>query len=96
VGASSRPLTPGHRRHIDPEAGLSVGDKILISLGLADPPDPPEDKGNPSTQVWVDEKTGLYYCPAGDLYGKTAKGKYETQRDAQLDQYEPADRRACD
>lgn len=96
VGASSRPLAPGHRRRVDPEAGLSVSDKLMISLGLADPPDPPEDKGNPSAQVWVDEKTGLYYCPGADSYGKTAKGKYETQRDAQLDEYEPADRRACD
>lgn len=96
VGASSRPLAPGHHRRIDPEAGLSVSDKLMISLGLADPPDPPEDKGNPSAQVWVDEKTGLYYCPGADSYGKTAKGKYEAQRDAQLDEYEPADRRACD
>jgi hypothetical protein len=97
VGASSRPSqATGHRRRIDPEAGLSLSDKLLISLGMADPPDPPEEKGNPSTQVWVDEKSGLYYCPNADSYGKTAKGKYEAQREAQFDQYEPADRRACD
>jgi hypothetical protein len=96
VGASSHPLSPGHRRRVDPEAGLSFSDKLLVSLGLADPPDPPEDTGSPSIQVWVDEKTGLYFCPSADSYGKTAKGKYETQREAQLDQYEPADRRACD
>jgi hypothetical protein len=97
VGASSRPSqATGHRRRMDPEAGLSLSDKLLISLGMADPPDPPEDKGNPSTQVWVDEKSGLYYCPNADSYGKTAKGKYEAQREAQFDQYEPADRRSCD
>jgi len=96
VGANTKPPAPGHRRRIDPEAGLSVTDKLMISLGLADPPDPVEDKGNPSTQVWVDSKSGLYYCPGSDSYGKTAKGKYELQRDAQLDEYEPADRRACD
>jgi hypothetical protein len=71
-------------------------DKILISLGLAEAPEEPENKGNPDTQVWVDLHTALYYCPGSDLYGKTAKGKLSTQRQAQLDQFEPASRKACD
>jgi putative methionine-R-sulfoxide reductase with GAF domain len=79
-----------------PDAGLSPFDRLLISLGLAEPPAPPEYKGNPETQVWVDLHTALYYCPGADLYGKTAKGKFASQRDAQLDQFEPAYRKACD
>jgi hypothetical protein len=41
-------------------------------------------------------QTALYYCPGSDLYEKTPKGKLTTQRDAQMDQFEPADRRACE
>lgn len=71
-------------------------DRMMISLGLAEAPPVPENKGNPETQVWVDLHTGLYYCPGTDLYGKTPKGKYTLQRDAQLDQFEPAYRKTCD
>jgi hypothetical protein len=71
-------------------------DRMLISLGLAEAPPEPENRGNPETQVWVDLHTGLYYCPGTDLYGKTPKGKYTLQRDAQLDQFEPAYRKTCD
>jgi hypothetical protein len=68
---------------------------MLIKLGLADPPDTPVYKGNPNTQVWVDPQTALYYCPGADLYGKAPKGRMTSQRDAQLDQFEPASRKAC-
>ncbi len=79
-----------------PDADLSAFDKLLISLGLAEAPAPPQYKGNADTQVWVDLNTALYYCPGSDLYGKTAKGKLTSQRDAQLDQFEPADRKPCE
>ncbi|MGA7930508.1 MAG: GAF domain-containing protein [Candidatus Sulfotelmatobacter sp.] len=79
-----------------PDADLSLFDKLLIGLGLAEAPEAPEYKGNPDTQVWVDLHTALYYCPGSDLYGKTPKGKLSSQREAQLDQFEPAYRKACD
>jgi GAF domain-containing protein len=78
-----------------PDAGLSLLDRLLVQLGLAEAPDPPPDRGNPAAQVWVDLQTALYYCPGTDQYGKTAKGKFTTQREAQLDQFEPAFRKAC-
>ena len=90
VGSASRHKKPA------PDEDLSAFDKLLIGLGLADAPEPPEYKGNPDTQVWEDLHTALYYCPGSDLYGKTTKGKFTSQRDAQLDQFEPASRRACD
>ena len=71
-------------------------DRLLVSAGLAEAPDKPEPKGNPDTKVWVDLHTALYYCPGTDLYGRTPKGRFTSQKDAQLDQYEPAYRRACD
>jgi hypothetical protein len=78
------------------DPGLSFLDRVLIQLGLAAAPDPQPDKGNPGVQVWVDLQTALYYCPGTDLYGKTSKGKFTTQRAAQLDQFEPAYRKTCD
>ena len=79
-----------------PDADLSAFDKLLIGLGLAEAPETPEYKGNPDAQVWVDLHTALYYCPGSDLYGKTPQGKLTTQRDAQLDQFESASRKACE
>jgi hypothetical protein len=94
VGASGNP-TAATARHKPADADLSLFDRILVNLGLAEAPTPVEDKGNPETQVWVDLHTALYYCPGTDLYGKTPTGKYTTQRDAQLDQFEPAYRKVC-
>jgi putative methionine-R-sulfoxide reductase with GAF domain len=81
-----------------PDANLSTFDRLLISLGLAEAPETPttEEKGNPDVQVWIDLHTALYYCAGSDLYGKTPKGRFATQRDAQLDQFESASRKACE
>jgi GAF domain-containing protein len=96
VGATGgNPATAAHRKQA-PDEDLSFFDQMMIKLGLAEAPQAPEYKGNPDTQVWVDLHTALYYCPGADLYGKTQKGKYSSQRDAQLDQFEPAYRKACD
>ena len=80
-----------------PGAGpqLSLFDRMLVSLGIAEAPDAPVYRGNPDTPVWVDLHTALYYCPGSDLYGKTDGGKIATQRSAQMDQFEPAHRKAC-
>ena len=98
VSATGRSMPAAAAAHHkpNPEADLSMFDRMLISLGLAEAPPAPEYKGNPDTQVWVDLHTALYYCPGADLYGKTPKGKVTSQRDAQLDQFEPAYRKTCD
>ena len=96
VSATGGPTTAAGHRRPAPDADLSILDRMLINVDLAEAPEAPEARGNPETQVWVDLHTALYYCPGSDLYGKTPKGKYTTQRDAQLDQFEPAARKACD
>ncbi len=99
VGATGRGTTvsgSATREKPPSDADLSTFDKLLIGLGLAEAPETQEYKGNPDTQVWVDLHTALYYCPGSDLYGKTAQGKMTSQRDAQLDQFEPANRKACE
>jgi hypothetical protein len=77
-------------------AQLTAFERVLVSLGLAEAPTPLVYKGNPNTQVWVDLHTALYYCPGSELYGKTAGGKFTSQRDAQQDQFEPAAQKSCD
>lgn len=96
VAVTANPAASAAHHKPAPEADLPLFDRILIKLGLAEAPDPPEYKGNPRTQVWVDLHTALYYCPGSDLYGKTPKGRFSSQREAQLDQFEPAYRKACD
>jgi len=95
VGASSAQGQAATSTAKPADSNLSTWDRMLIQLGLAEAPAPAEDKGTPGTQVWVDERTGLYYCPGTDLYGKTPKGRFTTQRQAQLDQFEPAYRKPC-
>jgi GAF domain-containing protein len=100
VGATSHgaAVSSSANRHKPPapDADLSAWDKLLIGLGLAEAPEAPEYRGNPDTQVWIDLHTALYYCPGTDLYGNTPKGRLASQRDAQLDQFEPANRKPCD
>ena len=74
---------------------LTFFEKILVALDLAEPPTAPVYSGNPNTMVWVDVRTALYYCPGAELYGKTDGGKLTTQRDAQIDQFQPAERKSC-
>jgi hypothetical protein len=75
---------------------LRPWERAMISLGLAEAPDPPAQRGNPNAQVWVDPKTALYYCYGDDQYGKTPGGHQATQREAQLDSFQPASRAACE
>jgi hypothetical protein len=79
-----------------PQPSLTLFEKLLVNLGLAETPPAPVYLGNPNSQVWLDLHTALYYCSGSDLYGKTPGGKFTTQRDAQLDQFEPAARKNCD
>jgi hypothetical protein len=50
---------------------------------------------NAQIRVWVDLKTGLYYCPGADSYGRTRSGRYLNQADARLGSFEPAERKEC-
>ncbi len=90
------PVVTAKKKQAPQPSQLSLSEQLLVDLGLADPPQAPADNGNPDLKVWVDLQTALYYCPGADLYGRTSKGKYTSQRDAQMDQFEPAARKACD
>ena len=93
AGNSSPTLNAQHQA--PPQPNLTPFEKLLVSLGLAEAPPAPVYMGNPDTEVWVDVHTALYHCPGSELYGKTPDGRMTTQRDAQQDQFEPANRKAC-
>ncbi len=95
TAAGNASPTPNSQPQVPPPPQLTLFEKLMVNLGLAEPPPAPVDMGNPNAQVWVDVHTALYYCSGSDLYGKTADGKFTTQRDAQQDQFEPSNRKAC-
>jgi len=95
-GSAIRPAENHAQSKNPPQPSLTLFERLLVSLGLAEVPTAPVYLGNPNAQVWVDLHTALYYCSDSDLYGKTPGGKFTTQRDAQMDQFEPAARKNCD
>jgi hypothetical protein len=79
------------------EPSLTLFERALVGLGLAQPPTAvPTYGGNPNLRVWEDVHTALYYCSGSEQYGKTPGGKIAPQREAQLDQFEPATRKPCE
>jgi hypothetical protein len=78
-------------------AALTPWERALVTLGIAEDPAPVVHfQGDPSLAVWVDPHTALYYCPGEEQYGKTADGRFSSQREAQMDRFEPAGRSACE
>jgi len=78
-------------------AALGPWDRFLVEIGIAEAPPPVIHlQGDPGAEVWVDTHTALYYCPGEEQYGKTADGRLTSQREAQMDQFEPAGRLACE
>jgi len=52
-------------------------------------------KGNPQTRVWVNTRSGLYYCPDSKLYGHIEPGLYVLQASALQHGYQPALTKPC-
>lgn len=78
-------------------AALSPWERTLVTLGIAEAPAPVIHlQGDPGIEVWVDPHTALYYCPGEEQYGKTPDGRLSSQREAQMDRFEPAGRSACE
>jgi hypothetical protein len=79
------------------EPKLTAFEELLVAMGLAEaPPAAAVYTGTPGTRVWVDLHNALYYCPGAEPYGKTPKGKFMTQHDAQYEHFQPARGQPCD
>lgn len=76
--------------------GLQPWQRIMVKMGIAEaPPASVHYRGDPNVQVWIDPHTALYYCSGEEQYGKSSDGRYAAQREAQLEQFEPAGRAVC-
>lgn len=72
----------------------AFADRSLTALGLKSD-SPHQFDGNPQTKVWIELRTALYHCPGEDRYAAGSTGRFETQRQAQLDHFEPAAGKVC-
>lgn len=80
-----------------PQPTLSPWQRALVTLGIAEAAPPAVHfQGDPAVEVWVDPHSALYYCPGEEQYGKTKDGRFNSQRQAQMDSFEPAGRSACE
>lgn len=82
------------------DSGRSFPGSLLASVQSwfdSEPAAPERVKGNPRRRVWVDLKTGLYYCPGADYYGYGGadRGKVMSQRDAEYEYFQPATGAPC-
>jgi ribosomal protein L40E len=78
-------------------AALDPWERALVMLGIAEAPEPLIHlQGDPGVSVWIDPHSALYYCPGEDQYGKTTDGRLSSQREAQMDRFEPASRTPCE
>jgi DNA-binding NarL/FixJ family response regulator len=93
IGATA---VAGYFYYSNPEHHLPMLDKLLGHPAAASSSGAPAYKGNPEVKVWIDLRTALYYCPGTKLYGKGVHGRYSTQRDAQVNHFEPASGQACE
>jgi putative methionine-R-sulfoxide reductase with GAF domain len=65
--------------------------KLLPVNEKAEPP----SNGDPNLKVWVDTRKGFYYCPGDEQYGRTDKGAFMTQKQAESNYYIPALIKPC-
>lgn len=78
-------------------AALDPWERALVLLGIAEAPEPLIHlQGDPAVNVWIDPHSALYYCPGEDQYGKTTDGRLSSQREAEMDRFEPASRAPCE
>lgn len=103
--AGSGPLPPpAAGQSTGPQAASNVSGNLvtllaasLDSLFDAEPAHAEKVAGNARRHVWVDMKTGLYYCPKASSYGfgGRSRGKVMTQKDAEYAYFQPASGAAC-
>jgi len=99
TGPGSRSLRPVHDE-TKPMLGqgpvvFSKPDLGLVSLLRSFVPLARTPKGNPQTRIWVNTRSGLYYCPDSKLYGHIAPGLYMLQASALQHGFQPALTKPC-
>jgi len=91
--SSATATNPGIAKSVKQLLGGVSSDfsKLLPVNEKAEPP----SNGDPTLKVWVDTRKGFYYCPGDEQYGRTGKGSYMTQKQAESNYYIPALIKPC-
>ena len=71
----------------------TLSKQLAAVWGFADPSSVKAAPASP--RVWVDFPSATYYCSGSRRYGKTSNGKFTTEENARLSQYEPALHKPC-
>jgi hypothetical protein len=50
---------------------------------------------SPDVKVWVNTRSGFYYCPGVNAYGRLKPGVYMNEQEAVEKGYQPSSRRTC-
>jgi hypothetical protein len=53
------------------------------------------ERANPKAIVWVNQRSGLYYCHESGLFGKAKPGRYLVQNQALQDGFRPIQGQPC-
>jgi hypothetical protein len=51
----------------------------------------PQDTGAPSSTVWINKRSGFYYCAGSEVYGKIMPGELMPQEQALQQGYRPVE-----
>ena len=73
----------------------SYGVRISVGFGAVKTRVPVREGEGSSVLVWLNTRTGTYYCPASRWYGATAYGEFMTEREALARRAEPEFGRRC-
>jgi hypothetical protein len=71
-----------------------VVSKLSPIAGALNTP-PPKTLTVPHNRVWVNRRSGLYYCHGSAAYGKLVPGTYMDQQEANQVGYSPAANASC-
>lgn len=95
------PVSPRRAAEVQfQKRGSGAASELIASIRSWFSPEPAAPErvlGNPHRRVWVDLKTGLYYCPGTDYYGHGGadRGKVMSQKDAEYEYFQPAAGAPC-
>ena len=84
-----------------PVAFLIIGLVVLYpalklpSLRQLFEPTPAATKPKSTVKIWANQRSGLYYCPDSQFYGKVKPGVYMSESEAIQNGFQPAGNKAC-
>jgi hypothetical protein len=67
----------------------------LPSLSHLFPRAPKVSSEKSAVKIWVNQRSGLYYCPDSQFYGKIKPGVYMSKPEAIQNGYQPAANQTC-